>query len=108
MAGTRFLVNRVLACPRCDREKGPRTPQQWQPGRVWGNPVIDNPSPSRRPGFEPGCTTPASPAARRRHNRLVQRPFSTLRFCVTCQRDVDVMDHWASHLIIWDNTHEPG
>lgn len=69
------LVNRVLACPPCDAAKADKTPQEWQPGVVFGNPFADHPY--RVPGsqrrkapapalFKP--LTPKTPPPRRRES----------------------------------------
>lgn len=107
LGGPDGLHNRVLSCARCDRDKGPRTPQEWQPGRTWGLTSVDQPTDERRAGTFPA---PATLRPSRRGARLTSRPFRELAFCATCQTIVKELDHaraYPGHLLVDDGSCEP-
>lgn len=92
--GVDTAENRVLSCEDCDSDKKDRTPQEWRPGVVWGHPILDSPSPKRRP----------PPSA------FSARP-EDIAFCATCQTMVYVPRHKRAaprHVILESPDAEPG
>jgi hypothetical protein len=132
--GPNTIENRVLACERCDIRKANRTPQEWQPGKVWGNPVIDTPTINRRKrtflyaserrakrraeemtGADSWYTPLSSAqadAARRRDRQahqeaLARKGVTTVAWCVTEGKWVRVAGHPKGHLLLDDASNEP-
>jgi len=97
--------NRVLACPRCDRVKGGRTPQQaFGSHSLFLSKIANRPTEIRRGMSRDGGSSvhPASRTAARFDRRpLARRAFVDIGFCCTCQRPIDrTKPHPKHHLLL--------
>ncbi len=88
------LSNRVLACRPCDSAKAARSPQEWQPGRVWGIEAVDRPEQADK------LRAPGRPIVRLEARARPDISVSQVVWCIDCERHVNVKGHPWAHVLL--------
>lgn len=112
--------NRVLSCNVCDDAKKNRTPQEWKPGVIFGNPIVDLPPKKRRKRHAKSLGLQAPPRAsvsmprpripppakKKKYPPSPPKPkpplVVDLCYCSTCSRVVDRSSHGWGHVFLDD------